>query len=77
MENTSTAVNWIAYRVHYDSSCNGAYDIGYYQTREKAEEARHRFIHDELKKGKEDYKFSGICCDTDKDVKIEEITIEA
>ena len=66
----TTATNWVAYRVNYDSNCNGEELIGYFQTREKAESARMKFV--------DEGKFeSGICCSNKDLVTVEEILIQA
>ena len=68
---SKTSINWVAYRVYYDSNCNGLEEIGYFQNKIQAEAARCKFI--EEKKLTE----TGICCSNSKLVKIEEILIQS
>lgn len=52
----STAMNWVAWHVYWDSNCHGREEIGYFQKEQDAEMARANFAQ------KNNIKEGGICC---------------
>jgi hypothetical protein len=66
----NTAVNWVAYKVWKENFCDPDELIGYYQTRQLAEQAKQIYI---TKTGITE---KGICCHNSKDVHIDEILVE-
>jgi hypothetical protein len=66
-----TAVNWIAYKVEYDSPCMGREVVGYFQCKGDAEIAMLNFA------DKNKISEKGICCGNIKHLTLEEIIIQS